>query len=362
MKNYIGAIVLCAIAFSLGIWLSPDNRAPLHDSTANEDASPQGALAQPIPLPNFNVVDENGLPFSNKDFLGQWSLLFFGYTNCPDICPITLQIAASAMPDLPKSISDENIRLYLVTLDPMRDTPEKLKQYVSSFGPDLHALGGTLEQVVLGFAKGMNIPYRHTPSENAAGYDVDHPASLFLVDPKARLAGILQAPHTVDSIKKGLEDIAGYWLAHEPGLSTSPRTAAQPTDERIAGGGAVSVANPWVRKGAPGMDTPLAAYLRLRNDSNGDLRLVGVESPDFKSVELHESRLENDIAMMRKVETLPLPQGVEVKLSPGGLHLMLHKINNELDATEAVTLILHFSDGSSTRVRAPILKASEAPF
>jgi len=133
---------------------------------------------------DFQLIDHNGQPRSLKDFRGKVVVVFFGYTQCPDVCPTTMAELAEAKkllgPDADK------VQGLFITIDPERDTPEVLKAYMANFDPGFLALRGTPEQVAA-VAKDFKVFYRKVPGQTATSYTMDHSAASFAYDTQGRL-------------------------------------------------------------------------------------------------------------------------------------------------------------------------------
>lgn len=114
----------------------------------------------------------------------------------------------------------------------------------------------------------------------------------------------------------------------------------------------------WVREAPPTAEV-LAGYLTLVNDSRHDLVLDDISSPQFGSVEIHETTHDNGMAGMRQLQTLPLRAGDRVQFAPGGLHLMLMQPKAVLRQGDTVTLLLHFTDGTQLEVHAPVRRTKD---
>lgn len=133
---------------------------------------------------SFTMVDHSGKTVTEKDFLGRHSLVFFGFTHCPDICPATLQVASEALEKL--GADADKVQPVFVSVDPERDTPSVLKSYLEDFDPRLIGLTGSLAQVK-GIAKAYRIYHSKVADENSAdGYTVDHSAYMYLMSPEGR--------------------------------------------------------------------------------------------------------------------------------------------------------------------------------
>ena len=146
-------------------------------------------------LADFELRDKNNQPLGKSQLAGKWNLLFFGYTHCPDICPVSLQ----ALADMIEAIDDRDVRdaiqVTFVSVDPDRDTPQLLKTYVEYFNPDFQGATAALSELSkLTAAIGIAHQLEKT-SENQTGYLVSHSGVIVLLNPKAEFAGIFSAPH-----------------------------------------------------------------------------------------------------------------------------------------------------------------------
>jgi len=147
----------------------------------------EGVLIDPAqPAPPLDLIDSKGRDFNLEDYRGEVVLLFFGYTSCPDVCPSTLSDMKQVVAALGEAADD--VQVVFVTVDPQRDTFEKLNSYLSLFNPTFLGLSGTeedLEPAWNGYGVFREID---TESETAAGYLVNHSSRLYLIDPSGDLA------------------------------------------------------------------------------------------------------------------------------------------------------------------------------
>ena len=133
---------------------------------------------------DFQLPDTEGKVRSLKDFRGKAVVVFFGFTQCPDVCPTTLAEIAQAKQLLgPDGAKVQGI---FVTVDPERDTPEVLKAYMANFGPDFIALRGSPEQLAA-VAKDFKVYYKKVEGKTPGSYTMDHSAASFVYDPQGRL-------------------------------------------------------------------------------------------------------------------------------------------------------------------------------
>jgi protein SCO1/2 len=171
---------------------------------------PYGARTQPSfatvwpmpkPLPEFNLTDQSGKDFERNNLQGRWSLLFFGFTHCPDICPATLQQLAIANNKLQES-GDAVPDVFLVSVDPERDTPDVLATYVSHFGGEIQGLtGNLLELQKLTSSAGIFFEKSALPD---GGYSVDHSAAVLVINKRGEIYASFGAPHSIDKFVNDL--------------------------------------------------------------------------------------------------------------------------------------------------------------
>lgn len=151
----------------------------------------------PKQLGQFNVLDQNNQSFGLSGFENKWSLLFFGFTHCPDICPITLNLMKQAEEIISEREELANTQFIFVSTDPKRDTPEAMKTYINYFNPDFIGLTGEPQIESLNRQIGV-VSILGEPDENG-DYTVDHSASMFIIDPKGRIVGKLSPPHVLNN-------------------------------------------------------------------------------------------------------------------------------------------------------------------
>ncbi len=144
-----------------------------------------GLLLQSAPpAADFTLVGPGDRPVKLSDFRGKLVVLYFGYTFCPDVCPTTLAEVGQAMRKLGKQA--DGVQVIMVTVDPERDTPEHLAEYVGHFYPTFHGLSGTPEQIAAA-AAAFGIYYRKHEGTAATGYLVDHTATISVLDREGRV-------------------------------------------------------------------------------------------------------------------------------------------------------------------------------
>ena len=163
---FVAGLVLC---FGIVMLVTGQANSPIRPAAA--------AIGGP-----FHLTDQNGRPVSDEDFRGKPFLVFFGYTHCPDVCPTTLFDVSEVMRRLGPD-ADKTAALF-ITVDPERDTPASLKDYLGSFDPHLHGITGAPDAVAA-VAKEYRVYYKKVPTENG-DYSMDHTAIVYLMDKNGR--------------------------------------------------------------------------------------------------------------------------------------------------------------------------------
>lgn len=165
------------------------------------------ALEPANPAPDFTLTDEQGQPFTLSEQQGKVVVLFFGFTSCPDICPAELSNLAAAMRQLGDAGKD--VQVALVSLDPERDTSERLGQYVTAFDPSfkgLRADKATIDPIVKEY--GVFYEKRELP-DSALGYTIDHSGFVYVIDKAGRWREVLAHGTPVEDIVADLKALAG---------------------------------------------------------------------------------------------------------------------------------------------------------
>ncbi|HEX9707384.1 MAG TPA: SCO family protein [Steroidobacteraceae bacterium] len=162
------------------------------------------ALPDPRPIGEFSLVDQDGRPFGRAALENRWSLVFTGFTNCPDLCPTTLALLASLRSRLPGN----GLQVVFVSVDPERDTPERIAAYLAHFDPGLIGATGTRAEIER-FTNTLGLAQVRNPGIGGE-YTVDHSAALVLIDPKARVAGYFRPPHDERALAADLARLNSY--------------------------------------------------------------------------------------------------------------------------------------------------------
>jgi protein SCO1/2 len=161
----------------------------------------------PRPVPPFSLLDTHGAAASPATLRGHPTLVFFGFTHCPDVCPTTLALLTSVQKQA--ALADKNLaglRIALITVDPERDTPEQLGRYVASFGGDLIGLTGSAPEIVKA-TQGFGVAAARV--ELAGGdYTMDHSAAVFTLDSQARIVAVFTPPLSAAALARDLSRLS----------------------------------------------------------------------------------------------------------------------------------------------------------
>jgi protein SCO1/2 len=153
----------------------------------------------------FSLVGADGKTVTDRDFRGRYMLVFFGFTHCPDICPAELQVIAQALDRLGDKA--KKVVPTFITLDPERDTPQAMAEYVKSFGPNFVGLTGSPEAIAA-TAKAYRVAYAKVENnDSASDYSVDHSALVYLMDPEGRYVTHFSYGTSADEMAEKLKNI-----------------------------------------------------------------------------------------------------------------------------------------------------------
>ena len=157
---------------------------------------------QPRAIEDFTLTDEANQPFTRKDLEGRPTLVFFGFTHCPDVCPTTL----AKLAQIAKAAAVPGLRVLLVSVDPARDKPEQLQQYVHAFDPSFKGVTGEQAQIER-LAKQFGVAMARV--DLAGGdYTVDHSAAVFLLDAQGRRVAVFTPPFEIQPMTADLHSVS----------------------------------------------------------------------------------------------------------------------------------------------------------
>jgi len=184
----IFAVLAVAIAAGAGFWLAQRLYA------TPEVPALQGSLLYPAPrpVPAFSLDGPEGGKFDESMLQGRWSLVFVGFTHCPDVCPTTLALLGGAFMDWPATPPSARPQVIFVSVDPERDSVDKVAEYARFYDPAFLAATADHDRL-LPFTRSLGMVYMQTPLEGG-DYTVDHSSSLAILNPQGQLVGVMRPP------------------------------------------------------------------------------------------------------------------------------------------------------------------------
>ena len=189
--NGLLRVILVALVLLVAAMMFLPRQAVPPPSAATE-------LPQPLDLPAVAFTDELGAPFTTADLGGEFSLVFFGFTNCPDICPLTMQVLAAAQASLRERGQRFVPRVVLVSVDPDRDDAERLRAYVTAFDPEFKGITAPTQDLAPLLAKLGVVVMRH---EHAGGsYSMTHNPQVFVTSPAGQVVAILSKAEDAETV------------------------------------------------------------------------------------------------------------------------------------------------------------------
>lgn len=162
----------------------------------------------PRNIGEFTLIDHKSDKFDPARFKGKWSLVFFGFTHCPDICPTTMTFLNEFLAQL-EGTEVANTQVVMVSVDPARDTVEQLASYVPYFNPDFIGVTGEFLEVHR-FATALNTPFRKVPGQGE-DYQVDHSSNVVLINPRGHYHGFFKAPLDKAKMKVTYRSARALW-------------------------------------------------------------------------------------------------------------------------------------------------------
>lgn len=198
----VAAAVAILIGLGIGYWTFSHTAAPPETAAL--------LLNPPKALPAFSLEDDSGAAFAKADLNGHWSLLYFGYTHCPDACPTTLADLNKMMVQIKTLPAAEQPRVYFISVDPKRDTLTLLTQYVRYFNPGFTGVTGTLEQLRI-LTKPLGVAFSYEPADQSGNYSVDHSSVVFLINPKGEEVAIYTPPMIPARMADDYRTIVNYY-------------------------------------------------------------------------------------------------------------------------------------------------------
>lgn len=198
IRKALPAALAALAALVAGVWVAsvwyPPKPPPLQSGVL---------LPSPRPIAPFALTGEDGQPWGPEQLQGRWTLLFAGFTHCPDVCPTTLGLMKALGQRLQPAPA-----LVFLSVDPERDTPQRLREYVGFFGAGIRGVTGPPGQLE-SLCASLGIAFVKVPGATDADYTMDHSAALVLINPTGQVAGYFPPPHKADTLAADLARILG---------------------------------------------------------------------------------------------------------------------------------------------------------
>lgn len=161
---------------------------------------------KPLDIIEFELKNQGDQLYSKNDLKNQWTILFFGYTNCPDVCPTTIFKLGQIKQQISKELPNVNLKILFITLDPERDSTERLREYLGFFDPSITGLTGEITKIVE-LTSNLSVFFQRINKED--GYDFNHTASIFLINPKAQLKASFSPASSIDMLAEDIKKVVG---------------------------------------------------------------------------------------------------------------------------------------------------------
>lgn len=308
-------------------------------------------LPDPVSKPTGTFTDTDGEPFDiAKQTAGHPTLVYFGYTHCPDVCPTTMANLGVAVSKLPKR-ERKDVRVIFITSDPHRDTPKRMRTWLDSF--DKHFIGLTAPwHTIARAAKQLHIGLAK-PTPKKGNYPVTHGAEVVAFSPTDNKAHIIYPASR--AVKDYKHDLPLLVEGVGPDGST-PTPAPTPKATPVASKGDLRIAAPFLPR--PAMKDMAAMYFTVRNTGPTPDHLDRVEVPSLSEhVTTHTVR---DDAMV-KVDGYRVPAHAKLVLRHGGNHIMLEKLTKMPKVGTSVRARLFFKHAGEVDVTVPVVKRTYEP-
>jgi len=323
----VAAIVIAAVGVVAFVTGGDDGEGASGDP---QQVVSYGRPVEPaVPRPSFTLTGTDGLPYDfAAETSGQLTFLFFGYTNCPDICPISMATLTAALDEL----DGIGAKVVFVTTDPSRDTPERLTSWLTNYPVEVVGLTGSLADLEGAQREaGVTAAIAEAPDDDG-NYEVGHSAAM-----------LVYTPDDLQHLSYGAGTTQSEWMAD------IPKIAAERSWNTAARG--VLVTDAYAGPSASGA---AAVYLTVTDGAEGD-RLIAASSPDASEVTIHVS----DGSVMRSTDGIDVPADGAVSLEPGGAHVMLEDLGSELAPGDTITVVLQFERSGAVSVEVPVVSYDE---
>ncbi len=354
----------------------------LFASNAQSDAAQSLPILQGVGG-DFSAIGDNGKPFHLNTYKNKVVVLFFGYTNCADVCPFTLGYLKDMYQGLTEQ-EQQQVQVVFVSIDPEYDTPEHLHEYVRYFNRDFVGVTGN-KKAIDAIVKQYQVKYSRTSGkdkvktkdirrvtqkaveneEEDAAYVYSHTVNLYLMDAQLRVRSL----DYTGTAKPVLRNKIRQLIKELPALKTADKRKAKVSQAPVSGvlpaAALTTVAlkkpakvnmtlpiavNYWVHLGPPNTRT-MAAYGEFINTGEKDIYLMGFSNKDFSQVQMHESVIDKQgIGKMVEHKTFLIPAGESLEFAPGSKHIMLITPLKRFKHNGQTSMQVHYRQADSAKI------------
>ena len=211
MTRNVAKTVIACVAFMAVLLGLLVHRILSPTVLSNAQLAENGLFVYDIPrtVNAFALTDHEGAPFTQDRLQGKWSLLFFGYTFCPDICPITLATIRQFEQLLQEEEPEAIVQVAMISVDPQRDTADKLATYMGYFSEAYVGVTGQYIDI-FNLGRQLNVAFGYTPTENGE-YLVNHSGEIILIDPNGDFHGFFKVPHDPEKMLRNFRSVLATW-------------------------------------------------------------------------------------------------------------------------------------------------------
>lgn len=199
-KNIRITVIVCLVWVAIVLYLTFNRYADNNDAAtvSPEELREIGAMVydEPVPVSEFELVDHTGEAFNNDSFDGKWSMLFFGFTNCPDICPLTMHELTGFYQDLEQGSYQQDTQVVMISVDPFRDDQQQIAEFMAGYDDSFLGVNGDFD-VISRLASELFVAHGIMPVPAPDGgtpknFLVNHSGNILLIDPQGQYRGFLE--------------------------------------------------------------------------------------------------------------------------------------------------------------------------
>jgi hypothetical protein len=242
-----------------------------------------------------------------------------------------------------------------ISVDPERDSPERLKEYLAFFHPNFLGLTGT-NMEIFKVAKKFGAAYFRQEGNSAAGYVFKHTPSVFLIDKESRLRGKYETGKQLNQLIADAQRLINSKFSSSKPVEREIHSMIKEEPSVIKSG--IKIERPWVRAVPPNSKNS-AAYMVMHNQSSTEDRLIEIKTSIAEIAEMHTVVREGELISMEQVENISVPAKGSVEIAPGGFHIMLINLKKTAKAGEQVALTLKFQHAGEMKLMATVKKNME---